>query len=157
MGGYAVGALSPTAISTLLSKLGRARAQGQLSWSSLKPHTQQGLIHVRTAVEDCPDGMLRAYFVLARPDRFHVQYLVNRVPVRRLDVNDNHKGLPPDTTHKHTYVPQTGAEGAYVPDDIPPVPLGPTVAAGTYRRVFEAFASECFIELPEGYWTEPGR
>ncbi|MGW4520112.1 hypothetical protein [Amycolatopsis sp. NPDC004378] len=117
----------------------------------------QGLLHVRTEVEDCSDGLLRAYFVTARPDRFHVQYLVNRVPVRRLDVNADHRGLPPDTTHKHTYVPQNGSESTYVPNDIPSVPLGPTVAAGTYRRVFEAFASECFIELPEGYWTEPGR
>jgi hypothetical protein len=123
----------------------------------MKPNTVQGLIQVRTQVEDCPDGTLRAYVVTPRPDRFHVQYLVNRVPVRRLDVNDNHRGLPPDATHKHAYVPQTGAESTYVPDDIPPVPLGPTVAEGTYRRLFEAFASECFIELPEGYWTEPGR
>jgi hypothetical protein len=101
--------------------------------------------------------MLRIYVATPRPDRIHIQYLVNRVPVRRLDVNDHHRGLPPNTTHKHTYVPQSGAESAYVPDDIPPVPLGPTVAAGTYRHIFEAFASECFIELPQGYWTEPGR
>lgn len=157
MGSYTAGALSSAAINTLLSDLSRARAQGQVLWTSLKPTTMQGVLQVHTEVEECSDGTLRAYFVTARPDRFHVQYLVNKVPVRRLDINDDHRGLPPNTTHKHTYIPQTGSESTYVPDDIPPVPLGPTVAEGTYRQVFEAFASECFIELPEGYWTEPRR
>lgn len=58
---------------------------------------------------------------------------------------------------EHTHVPATGREDVYIPEDIPEVPMGPTVAPGTYRRVFEAFAAECHIELPDGYWTEPGR
>lgn len=59
------------------------------------------------------------------------------------------------TTHKHTYQPATGAEGFYVPKDIPHVPLGPTVARGVYRTVFAAFAAECHIALQDGYWTDP--
>lgn len=154
---YAAEAISTTAIQALLSDLGRAEAVGQLVWSRLKPHAFQGVVEVRTAVADCESGMLRMHFVTPRPDRIHIQYLINRVPVRRLDTNESHRDLPPDATHKHTYSPATGGESAYVPDDIPEVPLGPTVAPGTYRAVFEAFASECFIELPAGYWTEPGR
>ncbi|NKQ59377.1 hypothetical protein HFP15_41740 [Amycolatopsis sp. K13G38] len=153
---YDAGAVSTSAIETLLSDLGHAKALGQLTWSRLRPQTRQAVIDVRTEVMDCETGMLRMYVADARPDRIHVQYLINRVPVRRLDTNETHRGFPPDMTHKHTYVPN-GAESAYIPDDIPAVPLGPTVAPGTYRAVFEAFASECFIELPEGYWTEPGR
>lgn len=109
---------------------------------------------VRTEVIDCSSGLLRIYLLRPRPDRIHVQYLVNGVPIRRLDVNDAHKQWR-DKTHKHTYIPALGAEDAYLPDDIPEVPLGPTVAPGTYRAVFEAFAAECFVELPDNYWTEP--
>jgi len=123
----------------------------------MKPTTQQGVLKVATSVADCAGGLLRIYFASARPDRLHVQYMMNGVSIRRLDVNDDHRGLPLGTTHKHTYLPATGAESFYVPDDIPHVPLGPTVVEGTYRQVFEAFASECFIELPPGYWTEPRR
>jgi hypothetical protein len=144
-------------VDSLLSTLAQARAFGQLAWDRQKPNTLQGRIEVATAVADCSTGALRIYVATPRPDRIHVQYLINGVALRRLDVNDDHRGLPPGTTHKHKYVPQSGQESFYVPKDIPAVPLGPTVAAGTYRKVFEAFAFECFIELPDGYWTEPGR
>lgn len=157
MAKQAVGAVSIDAINILLSSVGHAEAQGQLSWTSLRPLTHQGLINVHTDVADCANGTLRIYFVTPRPDRVHVQYLINNVAVRRLDVNDSHRGLPADTTHKHAYTPSDGTESTYVPSDIPDVPLGTTVVPGTYRMVFEAFASECFISLPEGYWTEPGR
>lgn len=154
---YAGSAVSDQAVSALLSTLSQARAHGQLTWSREKAATNTGTIVVQTAVADCAEGMLRIYFVDPRPDRIHVQYLINKVPVRRLDVNDSHRGMPPNTTHKHRYIPATGGEDAYIPTDIPPVPSGPTVAVGTYRQVFEAFASECFVSLPAGYWTEPGR
>ncbi|WP_157577072.1 hypothetical protein [Saccharomonospora iraqiensis] len=95
------------------------------------------------------------YWVDPRPDRIHVSYVVDNVPVRRLDVNDSHKDWI-DVTHKHRYLPN-GTSDAYLPDDIPRVPLGPTVPPGTYRAVFEAFAAECCVALPEGYWTDPGR
>jgi hypothetical protein len=62
-----------------------------------------------------------------------------------------------DETHKHTYVPATGEEGFYIPDDIPAVTPGPTVSPSVYRQVFEAFAAECHISLTPGYWTEPRR
>ncbi|CAM2996825.1 hypothetical protein SAXI111661_12945 [Saccharomonospora xinjiangensis] len=155
MGRYVPDALTTQTIEVLLSDLARATAVGEMSWSVKKPRTHEGQIEVRTALEDCPVGRLRIYWVDPRPDRIHVAYLVNHVPVRRLDVNDSHKDWV-NTTHKHRYLP-TGAEDAYIPDDIPHVALVPTVPPGTYQAVFEAFAAECRVTLPEGYWTEPGR
>ncbi|KXK62253.1 hypothetical protein AWW66_09485 [Micromonospora rosaria] len=52
--------------------------------------------------------------------------------------------------------PGGGDEGAYEPDDIPPVPLQPRVAPGTYRAILEAFAAECFIAIGDDFtWREP--
>lgn len=153
---HAAGVVTDVAIGALLSSLSRSRAVGVIAWSS-KAGLVWGEIAVLTEVAECTSGRLVLRFVEPRPDRIHVLYFVNGVPIRRLDVNDSHRGLAPNTTHKHRYIPQSGAESVYVPEDIPSVPLGPTVALGTYRSVFEAFASECFVELPAGYWTEPGR
>lgn len=155
MAGRELSALTSTDLAALLSPLAKATAVGQLEWRLKKPLCHEGVIEVRTVIADCPLGTLRIYFVEPRPDRVHLQYLVNGSWVRRLDVNDEHRGV--ENTHKHTHIPATGREGVYTPDDIPEVPVGPTVAPGTYRRVFEAFAAECHIELPDGYWTEPRR
>ena len=72
----------------------------------------------------------------------------------RCDVNGSHRKTL-FTTHKHTYDPATGTEGFYIPSDIPPIPLGPTVVRGVYRTAFAAFAAECFVELEDGYWVDP--
>lgn len=149
-------AVSASVLEVLLSQLAQARTVGTVVWSKPRPVQYMGKLDVTTALEQCPSGELRIHWVTPRPDRIHIQYLVNNAAIRRLDVNDNHKKLQ-DTTHKHRYVPGTGREDAYVPEDIPEVPLSPTVALDTYRRVFEAFARECCIELVDGYWTQPRR
>lgn len=154
MAKYAVNAVNATDLAALLSPLANATAIAELEWSTKKPRCHVGRITVHTKITGCRVGQLQLYFVEQRPDRMHAQYLFNNIPVRRLDVNDRHRTT--DETHKHTYIPRSGSDDdVYVPDDIPAVPLGPTVAPGTYRRVFEAFAAECFIALPDGYWTEP--
>jgi hypothetical protein len=140
---------------TLLSPLGRARATGTISWSLKRPRCLIGVLPVRTEFDGQTSSALQLYVKQPAPSTPELQYMVRGVPVRRCDVNGNHRGAPKFTTHKHTYEPATGAEGWYLPDDIPPVPLGPTVAHGTYRAVFDAFAAECFVDLGEGYWTEP--
>lgn len=150
-----MGGVTSTELAALLSPLAKATAVGQLAWRLKKPRCREGIVEVCTQVADCSMGKLRIYFVEPRPDRVHLQYLVGGSWDRRLDVNDQHRGV--ERTHKHTHVPATGREDVYIPEDIPEVPMGPTVAPGTYRRVFEAFAAECHIELPDGYWTEPGR
>ncbi len=66
--------------------------------------------------------------------------MVRGVPVRRCDVNGNHRKVK-FTTHKHTYEPTTGAEGFYGSG---PLPSG-----------VPAFAAECYVELESGYWQEP--
>lgn len=98
LGRYTVNAVTATTVEALLSTVAQATAVGSLSWESKKPVTWMGRIEVTTALNDCPVGMLRIAYVTPRPDRIHVQYLVNGVPVRRLDVNDSHKDWI-DVTH----------------------------------------------------------
>jgi hypothetical protein len=152
VGRYPANAVSNASLAVLLSPLAKAKATGVITWAVKKPNCHEGQVGVTTVVENCMSGRLRIYFVTPRPDRIHLQYLVNGVPIRRLDVNDAHRRT--DQTHKHTYQPPDG-ESFYIPDDIPEVPRGPTVAPGIYRRVFDAFARECHILLADGYWVEP--
>jgi hypothetical protein len=154
VGTYTANLVTAEALAALLSGSAKSRAVGQVKWARKKPQIHEGKLEVRTAVADCPVGYLRIYYVEPRPSEVGLQFVVNHAPVRRLDVNGSHKDWI-NTTHKHTYVPATGREGAYIPDDIPEVPLLPTVAPGTHRAVFEAFAQECWIVLPDGYWVEP--
>lgn len=154
MAQHQAGALSFAALGALLSRAAQASAVGRLRWSLRKPRCHQGVLTVQTKVSGLGDGLLRIYFVELAPSEPSLQYLVGGVSVRRLDVNGDHRAWV-NQTHKHTYEPNTGREDAYLPCDIPDVPLGPTVAPGTYQRVFEAFASECHVSLPGGYWTEP--
>lgn len=149
---YRPNAVVGSTMRLLLSEHARAEAVGLLEWSLKQPGIHQGIIEVRTVIEDCPVGRLRLQVSEQAPSEPAVQYLMNGVPVRRLDVNGTHRDWA-FTTHKHRYRP-TGHEDAYIPDDIPAVPIGPTVAPGTHRAVFEAFAEECFISLPDGYWTD---
>ncbi|OXM70723.1 hypothetical protein CF166_20505 [Amycolatopsis sp. KNN50.9b] len=137
----------------MLSHLAEATAVGALTWDSKRSFLHTGQIQVQTRVQGCELGKLQVVVNDLAPSEPRCQYLVNDVPIRRLDVNDVHRPWP-RRTHKHRYVPETGKDDAYIPDDIPDVPFGPTVAPGTYRRVFEAFAAECWVTLPEGYWTE---
>lgn len=153
MGRVTPGAVRTVTLHALLSPVARARVVGQIEWTLKKPRVHQGIIAVDTDVSECEEGRLRIEFQERAPSEFGLQYLVNRVPVRRLDVNGSHRSWQ-FTTHKHRYN-TAGHEDAYLPTDIPPVPLEPTVAPGTYRRVFEAFAGECFVSLPDGYWVEP--
>jgi hypothetical protein len=154
LGHYTPNLVTDQALSALLSEAAQAQTEGVITWTARKPHIREGKIVVRTALSDCPLGHLRVYYVDPRPSEISCQYLVNGAPVRRLDVNGSHRDVV-NVTHKHTYVPALGTESFYYPSDIPVVPLGPTVAPGTCRAVFEAFAAECFILLNDGYWEEP--
>lgn len=153
LGQHRAGAVTAQALEVLLSQLASATAIGEMAWSSIRPYLHQGQITVRTSVDGCELGRLRLLVNDLAPSEPGCQYLVNDVPVRRLDVNGFHRPWP-RRTHKHRYVPATGREDAYLPDDIPDVPFEPIVAPGTYRRVFEAFAAECWVALPEGYWKD---
>ncbi|MGK3199608.1 hypothetical protein [Amycolatopsis sp. MEPSY49] len=152
MGQHRQHAVSAQALETLLSDLSQATAVGELHWESKHGFIHTGQIQVQTLVQGCELGRLQLVVNDLAASEPRCQYLVNDAPIRRLDVNDVHRPWP-RCTHKHRYVPETGKDDAYKPDDIPEVPFGPTVAPGTYRRVFEAFAAECSVALPEGYWT----
>ena len=154
MGTYPPNLVTDQALSALLSVAAEARTEGVITWTKRKPHIYEGKIAVRTALSDCALGLLRVYFVDPRPSEISCQYLINGAPVRRVDVNGSHRDVI-NKTHKHTYIPALGTESFYFPNDIPAVPLGPTVAPGTCRAVFEAFAAECFVLLDDGYWEEP--
>jgi hypothetical protein len=156
---HKTGVVGQQEVRVLLSPSARAHAIGRLTWKVVKPRCHEGLIEVRTEVAGCEFGSLRIYFVDPAPSEFSLQYFTGvqnarRVPVRRLDVNGDHKDWI-NRTHKHRFDPENGHESAYIPNDIPAVPLGPTVATGVYRRVFEAFATECHVQLPNSYWSEP--
>lgn len=155
MATHMAGVFTSQDLEALLSPLGRARAAGTISWVPKGPRCWIGTLPVRTTFDSGADSALQLGLKLPAPDQPNLQYLVRGVAVRRCDVNETHRGHPPFTTHKHTYDPKTGAEGSYLPDDIPRVAMGPTVPRGIYRAVFDAFAAECFVELGEGYWTEP--
>lgn len=153
MGQHRSNAVSTQALDALLSRLAEATGVGTMSWESRRPFLHTGQIQVLTRVQGCELGRLQVVVNDLAASEPRCQYLVNDVPIRRLDVNDVHRPWA-RCTHKHRYLPDTGRDDAYIPDDIPEVPFGPTVASGTYRRVFEAFAAECCVALPEGYWTE---
>jgi hypothetical protein len=140
-------------LSALLSPVGEARSVGRVSWSLKKPRCLLGVLPVRTTFDGTVASALQIYIKQPSLSTPELQYMVRGVPVRRCDVSGNHRKVK-FTTHKHTYEPATGAEG-FVPDDIPNVPYGPTVARGLYRAVFAAFAAECFVDLQDGYWQEP--
>lgn len=147
------GVLTPATVGSLLSSTADARGVGHMAWSLKRPRCHQGLLQVQTKVSGFELGQLRIYYVEAAPSEPCLQYLMGGVAVRRLDVNGDHRDWV-NRTHKHTYQ-ASGQDSAYLPDDIPDVPLGPTVASGTYRKIFDAFAAECFVALPSGYWMEP--
>jgi hypothetical protein len=148
------GVLSHAALGVLLSSTASAEGIGQLVWSLKKPKCHQGVLEVHTSIPGFERGQLRIYFVDMAASEPSLQYLTGGVSIRRLDVNGDHRSWV-NKTHKHTYDPTSGRDSAYLPPDIPDVPLGPTVAAGTYQVIFGAFAKECFVSLPDGYWVEP--
>jgi len=153
------GMLTRQAVSEVLSPAACAVGQGRLHWSVVKPRCFLGLLVVKTEVVGCEVSELRIYLREKVASEPRLQYMVgsdrqNRVAIRRLDVNDDHRKWV-NTTHKHALDASSGLEEAYLPSDIPHVPLGATVAPGTYQRLFEAFAAECFVTLPPDYWTDP--
>lgn len=154
MGSYKTNLVTDQTLDVLLSGAAQATTTGRLFWRVQKPRVHEGKIEVLTRLSDCAVGELRIYYVDPRPSEIHCQYLVNGAPIRRLDVNGSHRKIV-NKTHKHTYIPSSGTESFYYPDDIPSVPFGPTVAVDTYRVVFEAFAKECHVLLGDGYWTQP--
>ena len=141
-------------LNALLSPVSGARSVGRISWTLKKPRCLIGVLAVRTSFDGPVASALQMYIKQPSPSTPELQYMVRGVPVRRCDVNGNHRKVK-FTTHKHTYESTTGAEGFYVPDDIPHVPYGATVAQGLYRAVFAAFAAECYVVLESGYWSEP--
>lgn len=154
MAQHKAGVLTPASLGALLSTEAGACSVGTLTWSLRKPRCHQGVLEVKSEIPGCELGQLRIYFVEQAPSEPSLQYLVGGVSVRRLDVNGDHREWV-NRTHKHRYEPHTGREDAYLPTDIPNVPLGPTVAPGTYKMVFAAFAAECHVALDDGYWVEP--
>lgn len=154
MGAHRSGVFTAQDLAALLSPGGQAVGVDQVVWSFKKPRCFIGVLRVQTGFDGAPASALQIYIKQPAPSEFELQYMVRGVPVRRCDVNGNHREVQ-HTTHKHTYQPVTGAEGFYVPMDIPRVPLGPTVARGVYRTMFTAFAAECHIALQDGYWTDP--
>lgn len=159
MGQQRAGTLTNQAVRTVLSPAACAVGQGRLAWSIDKPRCFKGLLAVHTTVVGCETAELRIYLREKAASEPRLQYLIGshrqtRVAIRRLDVNDDHHKWV-NTTHKHSLDVSSGLEEAYIPSDIPNVPLGPTVAPGTYQRLFEAFAAECFVTLPPDYWTDP--
>jgi hypothetical protein len=153
------GMLTRQAVTAVLSPAACAVGQGRLHWSVVKPRCFLGLLVVKTEVVGCEISELRIYLREKVASEPRLQYIVGssgqgRVAIRRLDVNDDHRKWV-NTTHKHALDVSSGLEEAYLPSDIPHVPLGATVAPGTYQRLFEAFAAECFVALPPGYWTDP--
>lgn len=104
---------------------------------------------------------LNAQILIYKPWKFTVFLMLHGVHLRRLDVNGSHRNRTGDCeqwterTHKHLWSEAREDAEAYTPSDIPSVPLT-AVTGGHYRRVFEAFCSECGIDLTAGYcWSDP--
>ncbi|MCA1605943.1 MAG: hypothetical protein LC775_10830 [Acidobacteria bacterium] len=104
---------------------------------------------------------LNAQVLIYKPWKFSVFLMLHGSHLRRLDVNGSHRNRTSDReqwierTHKHRWSEAHDDAEAYTPRDIPPVPLT-EVAGEHYRRVFEAFCSECGIHLAAGYcWSDP--
>ncbi|XVV13654.1 hypothetical protein ACQP2X_04675 [Actinoplanes sp. CA-131856] len=151
--------LTPANLGALLSPVAQAVTVGGVVWEALQgAPIKEAVVQVRTALPALAPCRLRMVTNALTPSEPRLQYLVgagrNGFSARRLCVNVPHR--PIDGTHKHLAEPGRGDETAYQPDDIPHVPLQPRVAPGTYRAIFEAFASECFVELGQDFaWSEP--
>jgi len=104
---------------------------------------------------------LNAQVLIYKPWKFTVFLMLHGIHLRRLDVNGSHRNRTSDReqwikrTHKHRWSEAHADAEAYTPCDIPSLPLT-AVTGEHYRRVFEAFCSECGIDLVAGYcWSEP--
>jgi hypothetical protein len=147
--------LTQQSVGLLLSKSAKATTSGPIVWTPKRSITV-GILKVKTVIPGLEQGAVRIYICWPAPSEPRCQYLIGGAAVRRLCVNNPHP--PFDSTHKHIINPRGSEEDAYEPDDIPPVPLAPRVAPGTYRAILEAFVNECEISLGEDYaWTEPGK
>ena len=80
--------------------------------------------------------------------------------LRRLDLRASHRN--PDgerwsrKTHKHRWSEEFSNRFAYTPTDIPHDVNAGIDSTDNYREVFEAFATECKIELGQDYrWSDP--
>lgn len=155
MGTQAVGAFTPATLGVLLSPLSKAQAIGRLAWSVTKPSCHEGVLKVRTAVGGAEVASLRIYYTDHTPSEPTLQYLAGGVAAVRACANTKHDGWAP-MTHVHYYVPQTGGERCDQAPGLFNLPLAPTVAADAHRQAFEVFAGLVSVDLPDGYWAEPG-
>lgn len=148
--------MTVSTMGVLLSPLAKAVAVGPIRWNWKRPNVVEGRLDVQTEVGVCPAGRLSIGILTARPDTVRLQYIVNDVAVFRVCVNDKHNGWSP-MTHSHTYIPATGRERDEKLPDFCPIPRGPSVARGTYKRSLTEFAALVSVDLPPGYWSEPER
>ena len=145
-------------LGVLLSPLAQAVTVGGITWSTKNQVIREGTVRVDTIMPALTPCRLRISLNPHKPSEPALQYLISEgrtgFSARRLCMNTPHRPLP--GTHKHRVEPGGGEEGAYEPDDIPPLPLQPRVAPGAYRAILEAFAAECYIVIGDDFsWVEP--
>ncbi|WP_157538963.1 hypothetical protein [Micromonospora sp. NBRC 110037] len=150
--------MTPANLGALLSPLAEAVTVGGVTWTTKNSVVREGVVRVNTVISALSPCRLRMTVNRMKPSEPALQYLAGDgrtgFSARRLCLNTPHSPFP--GTHKHRVEPGGGDERAYEPDDIPPVPLQPRVAPGTYRAILEAFAAECFIMIGDDFaWIEP--
>lgn len=155
MGAYRAGAIEHGVLEYLLSAPGVTRSNGLLEWTT-RGSAHSGELPLGCAASGCEGARLQVRFSSQRPSTIRFVYLINDVPVRRVDTNDVHNGWSP-CTHMHQYVAATGTESVrpLEASEFPVVPNRPQVPERTVQECFEAFARLANVTLEEPYWTDP--
>lgn len=139
------------------------RTQGSLIRAGPTLETRVGATNLvwdifpRSPFTDGETGLLRARFVPARPERFHLMVTLRGECMWRLDTNDGHResGVLRRGTHFHEY--PNGPPGLTTFDLDPPLDF-PALAVDNepvpYLRALQWFCLKCSIDYSQADLTD---
>ncbi|MCT2020013.1 hypothetical protein [Kocuria marina] len=131
--------------------------EGTIAWNRKGPTVLEGHLPVSIAADGCDAAYLGMTLWSQRPSQIGLRFMMNSVPVLRVDVNGKHDSLP-RSTHSHRYNAMTGKDDRIeILDNFVDVPMAPTIPLGTERKCFEVFANMANVQLNGTYWTDPWR
>ena len=151
--GQRANAITPEELSHLL-KGPASLASGTIQWTIGERRRVEGIELVATGSVKVQGCRLRIQFNFQSPWHVSLTFHGNDVALRRVCVNGHDRKVP-GRVHMHTYVPVDGNEEAERVPSFPVCPLHATVEDIDYRKMFEAFAVLCNVDVGSIDWIDP--
>ncbi|MDU0347391.1 hypothetical protein [Actinomyces sp. MRS3W] len=131
-----------------------SRATGMIVWTIGQRRGIEGIEPVVTGSVSIQDCRLRIQFNFQSPWHVSLTFHGNNVALRRVCVNGHDRKVP-GRVHMHTYVPADGNERTVGLADFPACLPHATVEDIDFRKMFEAFAVLCNVDVGSIDWVDP--